>query len=150
MVINSANGVIIWPQPVRSPFLYTLIVRATNDAGSATQILYLGVDQGPPQMYPIAAQYTPHTQPYTGPTPVLTDVECMSPVLNWSLDEGPAEMDIDHATGVVSWDRPRYSPTPYEVSIRATNAIGNGIVTWDLHVTGLVGDLNCDGPAQCV
>ncbi len=145
MTINPSSGVIHWPRPVRSPFLYTLIVRATNSAGFDTVTFYLGVDQGPPTIQPIAPQSTPHTLPYTGPTPQLTDPPCMTPILNWSLDAGPPGMQIDHATGVVSWSRPRYRATPYTVSIRATNAVGNGVRTWHLTVTGLPGDLNCDG-----
>ncbi|MGD8451412.1 MAG: matrixin family metalloprotease [Phycisphaerae bacterium] len=145
MSINSSTGVVYWPNPVRAEYLYTIIVRATNSAGSSTQVLYLGVEQDTPHMQPIADQSTPHTLPYTGPTPVLTNGPCMLPVLNWSLDSAPAGMTIDHMTGVVWWNRPRYAATPYQVSIRATNAIGNGVVNWRLHVTGLVGDLNCDG-----
>ena len=145
MTITPTSGVIHWPNPVRSPFPYTIIIRATNSSGSATKILFLGVDQGVPALLPIADQYTPHTQPYTGPTPQLTDPPCMSPILNWSLDAGPPGLDIDHGTGVVTWNRPHYSATRYVIRVRATNAIGNGFLTWYLHVTGLPADLNCDG-----
>ncbi|HQL54026.1 MAG TPA: CARDB domain-containing protein [Phycisphaerae bacterium] len=145
MTINPNTGVISWLNPVRSAFLYTLIVRATNGSGTTTKFLFLGVDQGVPRIQPIADQLTPHTLPYTGPTPQLVDAPCMNPILNWSLDAGPDGMQVDHSTGVVSWTRPRYAATPYTVSIRATNAIGNGIVTWRLRVTGLVGDLDCSG-----
>jgi hypothetical protein len=145
MTISPATGVIGWPNPVRSPFPYTLIVRATNAAGTATKLFFLGVDQGPPSLVPIADQFTPHSSAYTGPLPQLTDPGCMNPILNWSLDAGPDGMTIDHANGRVSWPEPRYRAAPYTVSIRATNAVGNGIETWLLHVTGLPGDLNCDG-----
>lgn len=145
MTIDSQTGVLSWPEPVRSAFPYTVIVRATNDAGSDTKILFLGVEQGLPMIEPIGVQSAPHTQPYVGPAPVLTSPSCMNPILNWSIDSAPAGMTIDHATGVVTWDRPRYSALPYAVQIRATNAIGNGTWSWSLHVTGLVGDLNCDG-----
>jgi hypothetical protein len=145
MWIEAATGRVHWPSPVRSLYPYTVVIRATNTAGTDTEILFLGVDQGPPQIRPIADQSTPHTVPYVGPTPVLSDPPCMNPILNWSLDGAPAGVQIDHATGVVTWDRPLYSYTPYTISVRATNAIGNGIVTWHLRVTGLVGDLNCDG-----
>ncbi len=144
MTIDPWTGMITWPSPVRSPFPYALIVRATNDAGTDAEVLYLGVEQGIPALLPIAPRQTPHTQPYTGPLPVLTDPECMQPILNWSLDEGPAGLEIDHATGVVQWDRPRYAAEPYTICIRATNAVGNGSVTWRLTVTGQPGDLNCD------
>jgi hypothetical protein len=145
MTINPVTGVIYWANPVRSPFLYTLTLRATNGAGSATTTLFLGVDQGLPTPVLPAARVIPHTQPYVGPTPVLFDPPCMNPILNWSLDDGPDGMEIDHSTGVVSWDRPRYSPFPYVVNVRATNAIGNGFATMALTVTGIPGDMNCDG-----
>jgi len=43
MQINPNTGVIRWANAVHSPFLYTLNVRATNGAGSATTTVFLGV-----------------------------------------------------------------------------------------------------------
>jgi hypothetical protein len=67
----------------------------------------------------------------------------MNPILNWSLDAGPSGMTIDHVTGVVTWSTPVAASTPYTITIRATNSIGNGTRTWHLTVGG--GDLNQDG-----
>lgn len=145
LTINPTTGVVTWPSPIRSPFPYTIIIRATNTSGYDTVLFFLGVEQGLPQMLPISNQSTPAGQAYTGPTPVLADGPCMQPILNWSLDAGPDGMTIDHSTGVVAWARARYRATPYAIAIRATNAIGNGTVTFNLTVTGCVGDLNCDG-----
>jgi hypothetical protein len=144
MTINPSTGVIHWPKPVRSSFPYVLIVRATNDAGTSTQLFFLGVEQQLPAIVPIADQYAAPGAAYTGPGPQLTEPDCMNPVLNWSLDTAPAGMDIDHATGVVTWPDPTYAGSPHEVTIRATNAIGNGTVSWHLTV-GTPGDMNCDG-----
>ncbi|MHC4422629.1 MAG: putative Ig domain-containing protein [Planctomycetota bacterium] len=47
MAIAPATGVVTWPDPVPDPFLYTILIRATNGAGSSTQYLFLGVLQGP-------------------------------------------------------------------------------------------------------
>lgn len=143
--VEPDTGVIHWDSPVRSSFPYTFILRATNDAGSDTVLFFLGVDQGVPALEPIAEQIAPQVQPYTGPRPALVDLPCMQPVLNWSLDAGPAAMEIDHSTGIVTWDRARFSAMPHVITIRATNAIGNGTVTWHLRVPGKLGDLDCDG-----
>ena len=44
VTINDATGQLSWPSPVASQFQYMLFVRASNAAGSDTEILYLGVD----------------------------------------------------------------------------------------------------------
>ncbi len=41
--IHPQTGVISWPNPIPSQFQYMLFVRATNAAGSDTEILYLGI-----------------------------------------------------------------------------------------------------------
>jgi hypothetical protein len=43
MTIDEDTGVIAWPNPVESPFLYAITVRATNGAGSGTSTFFLGV-----------------------------------------------------------------------------------------------------------
>jgi hypothetical protein len=45
MTMNPATGVITWPAPIASSFQYVLIVRATNDAGSDTELFLLGVEE---------------------------------------------------------------------------------------------------------
>jgi hypothetical protein len=47
MTIDPATGVVSWPDPVPDPFLYTVLIRATNGAGTSTQYLFLGVLDGP-------------------------------------------------------------------------------------------------------
>ncbi len=143
MEIDRVTGVLSWPSPVRSDFLYTIHVRATNSAGTATQTLFLGVTEAAPELAPIDDEAIPCGVPYVGPTPVITSPECMEPIINWSLDEAPPGMEIDHSSGVVVWPAPAPSETPYTVTIRATNATGNGTQTWQLGVGG--GDLDLDG-----
>jgi hypothetical protein len=142
MTIRPATGEVVWPQPIPSPFLYTLILRATNSAGSATQVLYLGVEPSPPAITPVADQVIPCGRRLTGPQPQLTSPRCMEPVLLWSLTSGPADMAIDPDTGVVSWAAPVPSQDPYPVEIRALNAAGHGSLRWTLTVPP--GDLNGD------
>ncbi|MBX3395868.1 MAG: matrixin family metalloprotease [Phycisphaerae bacterium] len=144
MTINSTTGVVSWPNPIPSPFMYQIFVRATNSAGTTTKSMLIGVGSAPPQVSTISPQsWSACAGSYTGPTPAVTDPGCMNPIINWSLDAGPFGMTINHATGVVSWPAPIARATPYSISIRATNAAGNGTRTWLLHV-GSGGDLNGD------
>ena len=45
--VDPATGVVSWPDPVPDPFLYTILIRATNGGGSSTQYLFLGVLEEP-------------------------------------------------------------------------------------------------------
>lgn len=145
MTINPSTGVISWPNPVRSEFLYTIYIRATNSAGNSTVTLYLGVSASMPQIVAIAdaAMDCYSSGSYTGPTPQVTSPSCMNPIINWSLDAGPAGMTINHNTGVVSWASP--VPGVHPITIRATNAVGNGTESWVLTITG---DADVDGDAD--
>lgn len=148
MTINALTGVISWPNPIPSPFQYRIFVRATNGAGSVTKDIFIGVTGAPPQIVPIAdASIGPCDGEYVGPTPQMTNPTCMSPVLNWSFDGSPpAGMTINNATGVVTWNDPVASASPYTIAIRATNAQGNGTISWQLSVVGgdLTGDAQID------
>lgn len=136
MTIDADTGVVSWPDPVASQFLYTIIVRATNDAGSSTQTLFIGVEAAPPALTPIADAGVSCHDAYTGPTPAVADPSCMEPVINWSLDEGPFGMTIDHNTGVVDWSSPVPRAVAYTITVRATNGAGNGTTSWLLSVSG--------------
>jgi len=143
MSINPNTGEIIWPSPVPSPFQYRIFVRATNDAGSDTRDVFIGVTPAAPQLQSIPDDTLSSCDAtYTGPTPVLTTPSCMTPILNWSLEDGPAGMTINSSNGVVTWNTPVPNAMPYTITVRATNAQGNGDVSWSLTVGG--GDLNGD------
>lgn len=144
MTVDPGTGVISWPDPVPSPFLYTIHLRATNSTGTSTQVVFVGVSVSVPQVFPIPDESVRCEKIYAGPTPALTDPDCMNPVTAWSLDAGPAGMTIDGATGVVTWNDPDSSPMPYTITIRAANASGSGTTTWHLLYTR-DGDLNRDG-----
>ncbi len=143
MTIDPSSGIIRWPNPIPSTFLYVVTVRATNGAGSTAQTLFVGVEPGMPALTTIADHATGCGGSYISPTPNLVDPTCMEPIINWSLDAGPSGMTINNATGVVSWLDPIPSDTPYSVTIRATNAVGNGTTTWRLTV--LLGDADGSG-----
>jgi len=144
MTINPATGVVSWPSPVRSEFPYTVILRATNSAGSDTEILFVGVTAAVPQVAAIGAQTAVCGIPYDGPTPQITQPACMAPIVNWSLDAGPAGMTIDHDTGEVFWPNPTRAGSPHTVTIRATNAEGNGTRSFSVEVVGAA-DRDNDG-----
>lgn len=140
MTIDSFSGVISWPEPIPSTFAYSLTVRATNDAGTSTTTLSLGVERSEPVVEPMANQVAACGSTFVGQIPSLALADCMEPIFNWSLDEGPAGMTIHGGTGVVTWLEPLPSPIAYEVTIRATNAVGSGGDSWNLTVA--VGDFD--------
>lgn len=134
MTIDEGTGVLRWTRPVPSPFLYTLIVRATNPAGSDTEVLFLGVDRIAPAMSGIADAIVACGAAYTGPTPRLNSAECMNPILVWTLDAGPAGMTVAASTGIVTWPTAMASPAAQTVTVRAVNSAGAGTVSWRLSV----------------
>ncbi len=140
MTVNPSTGVISWPSPTPSPFLIVVTLRAENDAGAATQTLYFGVDRTAPGMSPIAMHSASCQPAYRGPIPQLTSTTCMSPILSWFLDTGPAGMIIDPSTGRVAWASPVPSSTTYNVTLRAINSAGAGTVSYLLRV--IAGDVD--------
>jgi hypothetical protein len=144
MTIDPQTGVITWPSPVRSEFLYTIFVRATNDSGSDTQVLFLGVSAAAPDVATIGLQVATCGESYIGPQPQITIPSCMNPIINWSLDQGPVGMTIDFNTGEVYWPDPTPDGAPHWVTVRATNAQGNGTVSYLLDVVGTP-DQDADG-----
>jgi hypothetical protein len=149
MTIDPVTGQVSWPAPVRSEFLYTIFVRATNSAGSSTQTLFLGVGGAEPEIATIGVQTAACGLPYAGPLPAITDPACMDPIINWSLDAGPVGMDIDFDTGEVTWDSPTRAGGPHFVTLRATNAEGNGTTSFLLEVVG-TSDRDADGDVDAL
>ncbi len=133
MTINPSTGVLSWPDPIRSEFPYLIFLRATNGAGSSTQSLFLGVTSAEPDVLSIASQTAECGVAFDGPIPQISNPACMDPIINWSLDSGPPSMSIDFDTGQVAWDDPTIGG-PYLVTVRATNAVGNGTQTFELNV----------------
>ncbi len=144
MSINPATGVVSWPDPVRSEFPYVIFLRANNGAGSSTQSLFLGVSSAEPDVLSIGTQTAECGNAFEGPIPQISNPACMDPIINWSLDNGPAGMTIDFNTGQILWADPAIGG-PYEVTIRATNAVGNGTLSFDVDV---VASADGDGDAD--
>lgn len=145
MTIDPDTGVISWPEPLKSPFLYELDVRATNGAGSSMHTLRLGVHQASPLIAPIPDHNVPCRQSYTGPTPVLTATACMAPINLWSLIDGPPGMTINSNSGVVSWPDPPTSAGTHLIVIQASNDTGSGPMSWDISIVDGGGDLDENG-----
>jgi hypothetical protein len=145
MTVNPTTGVISWPAPIKSPFIYEIVLRSTNGAGTSTQTLRLGVQQAAPRIQGIANHSTKCGADYVGPTPALTAPICMAPILGWSLMSGPPGMTINPSSGVVSWPDPVPGQGPYNVTIRAINDIGETNESWLLYVASANGDLDANG-----
>ena len=144
MTVDPNTGVIHWPSPIKSPFIYELVLRATNGAGTSTQTLRLGVQQAAPHIVPIANHSATCGFDYIGPTPALTAPTCMAPILGWSLVAGPPGMTINASSGVVSWPDATPADGPFAVTIRAINDVGEATESWLLYVASADGDLNSD------
>ena len=129
MTINSGTGVVSWPTPVIGT--HTINIRATNSVGNSTRSWSLTVNPATPVINPIANEFM-SCEPYTGPTPTLTNPVCMNPISAWSLVSGPAGMTINAGTGVLSWPAPVVGS--HTITIRATNATGSGDRSWTLNV----------------
>jgi hypothetical protein len=145
VTIHPSTGVVSWADPVAATFQYSVIFKATNSAGSQTATLLLGVEKSPPAIRPIANANVACGAAYTGPVPQLNDADCQTPIINWSLDSGPPGMTINFANGQVSWPAAQPRATPWTITVRATNTMGNGTRSWTLTVPALAGDINIDG-----
>lgn len=145
MTITPATGVIYWANPNKSPFIYEFTIRATNTAGSATTLFRLGVHQSAPRIQPIDDAELPCRQGYTGPIPVLTAPDCMSPILSWALITSPPGMTINPSSGQVVWPDPPLATGDYPVTIQASNDIGSATESWVIHIGAGGGDLNGNG-----
>jgi hypothetical protein len=143
MTINPTTGVISWPNPIKSPFIYEFDIRATNSAGTIKTTFPLGVHQSAPRIVAIPDVDLPCRQAYTGPIPTLTAADCMNPILSWSLITYPAGMMINSSSGQVSW--PLTTSGNHTVTIQASNEIGSGTETWVIHGGAGGGDLSGNG-----
>lgn len=146
MTIHPTTGVITWPEPRSSGFLYVIQVRATNSAGSDVEPFFLGIQ---PQVPVLASQPDVHAAckpPLDLPPPSVTDVGCMEPIIAWLLEAGPAGAHVDAASGRFTWPNPVPKAEPYLVSIRALNAAGSGNTAFRLF--SVAGDYNGDARAD--
>jgi hypothetical protein len=92
-----------------------------------------------PSISPISNAASRCGTPFTSSIPSATGAAPMT----WSLPGGPAGSTINPATGVVSWSNPVSGPSPYTLTVQATNACGSASQSWQLTVKP--GDFNGDG-----
>lgn len=133
MTINSSTGVVSWLTPVIAGSPHVVTIRATNSTGFDDETWLLTVDRIAPVVNDVPNATHVCGDAYTGPTPTLTNSNCMSPV-SWSLVSGPAGMTINLSTGVVSWPTPTTAGSPHTITIRATNSAGFDNEVWRLAV----------------
>ncbi len=143
MTVDRASGVVRWPRPQPSPFLYTLFLRAANEAGSDTEVLFLGVDRAAPVLNPRADETIACGSAYASAVPILTAPDCMNPILLWSLDTATSGLSVNPSTGVVSLAEPLPVSTAMLITLRASNSAGSGTTTWQLRVSAA--DFNGNG-----
>ncbi len=165
-------GAIEWDIPIGEAFAYAVDIDMPDDLAAGPYFLLSRVDdadevteafednndvvycdqvtiaQLAPEFGSLGQDTIEAGTPYTGPTPVLAKPLNMSPA-TWSLQNAPAGMTIDPATGVISWPDPVESPFLYVVTVRATNGAGTYADEFFLGVTvappACPGDINRDG-----
>ncbi|MCK5001070.1 MAG: hypothetical protein KAS23_16115, partial [Anaerohalosphaera sp.] len=116
MNIDPLTGVATWPNTIPGASAYTVTLRATNAAGFHEQSYQLTVLSSP-EISPISDGATAAGVPYAKqPNLVRGTVP-----ITWQLIAGPQNMQIDPQTGQLTWLDPVESPTPYPITIRATN-----------------------------
>ncbi len=129
MTISGTTGRVIWAgSPIAGP--HTITIRASNLAGSDDESWILEVI-APPVLGTMNDATVMEFASFTGVAPIV--VEGTQPI-TFSLDTGPAGMQIDPSTGVVSWPQAQPSLTPYTVRIRAANSVGNTTAQFALTV----------------
>ncbi len=129
MTIDASTGQLTWPSPTDIGSPHTLVIRATNVAGSDDESWVLTV-LAPPVIAEIPDATIPEGVAYSL-TPQLTHA---TPPVAWSLLTGPAGMTIDPASGAVNWPNPTGAAEPYFVMIQAADAQGTDTESWHLTV----------------
>ncbi|NOT00700.1 MAG: hypothetical protein HOP29_08740 [Phycisphaerales bacterium] len=137
MTIHPLTGAVQWPTPTSVGSPHTITVRATNASGFDDEGWRLVVDPLPPVVIDVPNDTHDCGGPYNGPTPGLTDPDCMNPVTARSLIAGPPGMTVNAATGAVNWPVPTLAGSPHTITIRSTNAAGFDNESWALRVLQL-------------
>lgn len=132
MTIDGNTGVVSWAKAVADDGPHTITIRATDEVGSFDdQQWTLSVTPVAPSIADIFDAIIAEGQLYTGPLPKL--LQGTAPVA-WALLVFPSGMNIDAATGRVTWSNPTADGNPQQVKIQATNALGSDDETWNLTV----------------
>ncbi|MBN1347347.1 MAG: DUF4838 domain-containing protein [Phycisphaerae bacterium] len=131
--LDPNTGVLTWndPDPVGSK--HTISVRVTNPSGTDEVTFQLDVvpPPAPPVIHPIDTDTAEGETPYVSEQPWLLQG---NPAPTWSLVGAPAGMKINASTGVVTWTSPDYKLSPYTITLRATNDLGQDDEKWQLTV----------------
>ena len=122
-------GTIVWTNPGPINSVTTVRVRASNLRGSDVKEWTVTVKAAPviadipDKTITIGARYVE--------TPTL--LEGSLPV-TWRLIRGPAGMTVDSNTGVVTWEEPNATGSPFPVTLLATNEVESDDESWVLTV----------------
>lgn len=119
MTINTSTGQVSWPNAVYNGSPYSVMIQAENVVGSDTEGWDVEVVQ-PPVIAPYGNEMIGNGVSFISSLPALTQ----GAHINWSLEQAPAEITINSATGQMIWASPIASSTPYTVRLRAENIAG--------------------------
>ncbi len=146
MTIDPNNGKVTWEHPkdvctsltdpndpnVLSVSPHTITVMAQNSVDSVQRSWKLTVS-APPIITAVGDRSIPVGQPYRQ---VLTLTQGSSPV-KWELVSPPSGVNIDEATGEVTWANPSVPGSSYIINVKASNTVGSDQETWTLTVKAL-------------
>ncbi|HEX8912232.1 MAG TPA: putative Ig domain-containing protein, partial [Humisphaera sp.] len=128
MWIDPATGVVRWaPRPDQAGAAYQVTVVAADDRGGADdQAFTITVAAAAPNRPPVFTT-APSTRLPSGGSPYAYDADAVDPdadAIAFSLVSGPAGMQVDPRTGVVTWSAPAGTSGPVPVTIRAADGRG--------------------------
>jgi hypothetical protein len=133
--INALTGEFTWtPAEAQGPGTYPITIRVSDDANpsaSALQSFTIQVNEvdNSPVFTPIGLQAVDEGKPF-GLTVLAQDPDTPARAVAYSVVTGPSGLQIDSATGLVSWTPDeRQGPNSYSVEIRATEVNGTRSAT---------------------
>jgi len=123
------NGVVYWPVAAVEGQPHSITIEAANEAGSDQATWQLNVIERP-RIAAIGDQAVVENTPYAF-RPVL---EAGAAPITWSLVQGPDGLEIDAATGQMTWPQAVAVGSPHTVIVRAANAAGSDSAAFDVVV----------------
>ncbi|MBN1341107.1 MAG: C10 family peptidase [Phycisphaerae bacterium] len=124
MTINQTTGVVQWSNPTALNDVYTVTIRAKNEAGQDSTSFDVTVVACEPNIATIAPATISSAVAYHSPAPTL--IHGSAPI-TWSLPDPnntAAGMTIDPGTGQIEWLSPDPNGSPHRVTVRAQNVAG--------------------------
>lgn len=129
MTVDAPTGAVSWPAAVFAGSPHTVTVQAQNVVGTDSKTWQVTVIQ-PPVIAGYGDKIAGNAVSYIAPLPILSQ----GTHVTWSLDEAPAGMTINAASGQMVWPSPVASPTPHTVRIKAENIAGSAIESFSLTI----------------